>query len=112
MASGDYITLCSGTGSTACEFPPKGTAEHATICKILDSTDIQLCNTAQLNGVDGLAYDHPAGSAIYDETITVASTAGFEGFKGGNKITIGKPGSADYESTRSPSSPAARPSST
>ena len=98
MASGDYITLCSGTGSTACEFPPKGTAEHATICKILDSTDIQLCNTAQLNGVDGLAYDHPAGSAIYDETITVASTAGFEGFKGGNKITIGKPGSADYES--------------
>jgi hypothetical protein len=91
---GDYITVC-GVSSAPCDIQAGGQAEHATIRSITgDSivadtggpvlgtcgpdtslpTNVNFCPTTF-----GMFYPHASGDLIYDETIQVASTAGFTG---------------------------------
>jgi hypothetical protein len=91
--SGDYLTVCGDT-TPPCDTGKTGQAEHVTVVSVSGNTI-----TALPGGpLSEMQFTHDAGDLVYDDTISVASTSGFEGFKGGNKITIGKPGSADYES--------------
>jgi hypothetical protein len=72
--SGDYLTI--GTGATA---------EHVTVTSV-DHTANTVDGSVTGNG---LQFSHASGDPVFDDTIAVASTTGFEGFDGGNQITIG-----------------------
>ncbi len=111
--NGDYLTIC-GVTATPCDTQPGGQAEHATVTGIDASTNTitaltggpvpSTCgpNTSLPTNdtfcpLSGMYYEHMSGDLVYDETIDVASSAGFEGFAGGNNITIGTFGTPDYE---------------
>ena len=109
--NGDYLTIC-GRSSAPCDIHASGKAEHATVLSISGNTITALTggpvqgtcgpNTSLPTSVDfcplsGMYYAHAAGDLVYDDTITVANTAGFEGFDGGNNIAIGTAGSPDFE---------------
>jgi hypothetical protein len=110
--SGDYLTVC-GVSAAPCDVQTGGQAEHVTVLSISGNTitaltggpvqgtcgpDLSLPTNTSFCPLSGMYYPHLSGSLVYDDTITVANTAGFEGFAGGNNITIGTSGSADYES--------------
>jgi hypothetical protein len=74
ITSGDYITI--GTGADADMVP---------VSKVLpDGTSLQLAVSG-----NGVVNPHSAGDTVADNTITVASTSGFEGSPGLNNITVG-----------------------
>jgi len=110
--SGDYLTIC-GVTKVPCDTKAGGQAEHVTVLSVSGDTITALTggpvqstcgpnlSLPTNNGycpLSGTYYTHASGDLVYDDTITVGSTAGFEGYAGGNNITIGTPGTADYES--------------
>jgi hypothetical protein len=110
--SGDYLTIC-GVSSTPCDIGPSGQAEHVTVLSISGTTitaltggpvkgtcgpDLSLPTNVDFCPLSGMYYTHASGDLVYDDTISVANTHGFEGFDGGNNITIGTAGSGDFES--------------
>ena len=101
--TGDYLTIC-GKSST-CDTGPGGQAEHATVLSIIRrhhhradrrprEVDVwarhivahQRRLTARCRGC---TTTHVSGDHVYDSTLDVADSTGFEGYDGGNKITIG-----------------------
>ena len=114
IQAGDYLTIC-GVSTPQCDIGPGGQAEHATVLSIDTSTntitaltggpvqgtcgpDTSLPTSVDFCPLSGTYYTHASGDLVYDDTISVASTAGFEGFAGGNDITIGTQGQPDFES--------------
>jgi len=110
--SGDFLTIC-GVTTAPCDTQVGGQAEHLTVINVsgnsitaltagpVQSTcgpDMSLPTNTSYCPLSGIFYTHDAGDLVYDDTITVGNTAGFEGYAGGNSITIGTSGSADYES--------------
>ena len=112
IQNGDYLTICGRT--TTCDIGPGGKAEHATVLSIDTSTNTitaltggpvqgtcgpntSLPTSVAFCPLSGMYYEHLSGDLVYDSTIYVANTAGFEGFAGGNKITVGEPGTSDVE---------------
>jgi hypothetical protein len=110
--TGDYLTIC-GVSTGPCDTGPGGQAEHATVISIngdaitaltggpVQSTcgpDTSLPTSVAFCPLSGMYYAHASGDLVYDDTISVASTHGFEGFDGGNNITLGTSGSPDFES--------------
>ena len=111
--TGDYLTICGK--STTCDTGPSGQAEHATVISIDSSTNsimaltggpvpstcgpnLSLPTNVDFCPLSGMYYTHASGDLVYDDTISVANTHGFEGFDGGNNITIGTAGAPGTES--------------
>ena len=90
--SGDYLTICGDAPPCMAE------ADHMTVVSVNTGTTPNTITGIPGGPLSEIQYTHSAGDSVYDETITVKSTAGFEGSAGANKITLGKPGSKDYES--------------
>ncbi len=112
IQNGDYLTIC-GVSATPCDVGPGGQAEHATVLSVSGTTitaltggpvkgtcgpDLSLPTNVDFCPLSGMYYTHASGDLVYDDTIAVANTHGFEGFDGGNNITIGTAGSGDFES--------------
>jgi hypothetical protein len=112
IQSGDYLTIC-GVSAAPCDVGPGGQAEHATVLSVSGTTitaltggpvkgtcgpDLSLPTNVDFCPLSGMYYTHTSGDLVYDDTISVANTHGFEGFDGGNNITIGTAGSGDFES--------------
>ena len=114
IQAGDYLTIC-GVKTGFCDVGPGGQAEHATVLTVDPSTDTITAltggpvqgtcgpNTSLPTSVDfcplsGTYYTHASGDLVYDSTLYVANSAGFEGFAGGNNITVGNPGASNVES--------------
>ena len=83
MASGDYLTVDTGDA-----------AEQVVIATVDSDTQLTLAVTG-----NGLQQTHTAGATVADDTITVASTAGFSGTaeNGENQITIGSGATAETD---------------
>jgi hypothetical protein len=109
---GDYLTIC-GVSATPCDVQTGGQAEHVTVLSVSGNTitalpggpvqgtcgpDVSLPTNNSFCPLSGMYYQHLSGDLVYDSTIYVASSAGFEGFAGGNNITLGTPGTPDFES--------------
>jgi hypothetical protein len=109
---GDYLTVC-GVSATPCDVQTGGQAEHVTVLSVSGNTitalpggpvqgtcgpDLSLPTNNSFCPLSGMYYQHLSGDLVYDSTIYVTSSAGFEGFAGGNNITVGTPGTPDYES--------------
>jgi hypothetical protein len=111
---GDYLTIC-GVSGPGCDTGPGGQAEEVTVLTIDPSTntitaltggpvkgtcgpDTSLPTSVDFCPLSGMYYEHLAGDQVFDSTIYVGNSAGFEGYEGGNNITIGTPGTPDYES--------------
>jgi hypothetical protein len=112
IQSGDYLTIC-GVTATPCDVTAGGQAEHVTVLSVSGDTitaltggpvkgtcgpDLSLPTNVDYCPLSGMYYTHASGDLVYDDTISVANTHGFEGFDGGNNITIGTAGSGDFES--------------
>ena len=111
---GDYLTIC-GVKTGFCDIGPGGKAEHATVLSIDTSTntitalpggpvqgtcgpDTSLPTSVDFCPLSGTYYTHASGDLVYDSTLYVANSAGFEGFAGGNNIRVGNAGTSDFES--------------
>jgi hypothetical protein len=113
IQAGDYLTIC-GVSTGFCDIGPGGQAEHATVLTVDPSTDTitalsggpvqgtcgpdtSLPTSVDFCPLSGTYYTHASGDLVYDSTLYVANSAGFEGFAGGNNITVGTAGTPDFE---------------
>ena len=100
--AGDYLTICGN--SSTCDTGPGGQAEHVTVLSISGDTinaltggpvkstcgpDTSLPTSVAFCPLSGMYYQHVTGDHVYDSTLDVANSTGFEGYDGGNQITVG-----------------------
>ena len=114
ISVGDFLTIC-GVTSAPCDITVGGQAEHATVRSVDTSTNTIVADTggpvAGTCGPDtslptnvtfcpttfGMFYAHATGDLVYDETINVASTAGFTGL---DFVKIGSQAAGDLETNQ------------
>lgn len=117
--NGDFLTICGVSAPPTgmpCDDGPGGQAEHVTVNNISGNTitgipagpvdttcgpNLSLPTNTSYCPLSGMYYQHTgsssSGDLVYDDTIDVASSAGFQGYAGGNNIAIGDSTAGNYE---------------